>query len=93
MASIKLSLALVDHCDLTAAIVDGSITPQGVDFIITTAAPSELFRRIAQLAEFERLGDVFLHLPGTVLSRRRSLHRPSDFSSPHISPRLHLCQH
>lgn len=53
MASIKLSLALVDHCDRTAAIVDGSITPQGVDFIITTAAPSELFRRIAQLAEFD----------------------------------------
>lgn len=53
MATITLSLGLVDYCDRTAAIVDGSIKPQGVDFIITTAAPNELFRRAAQLAEFD----------------------------------------
>jgi 4,5-dihydroxyphthalate decarboxylase len=53
MATIKLSLGLVDHCDRSAPIVDGSIKAQGVDFVITTDAPGSLFRRIAQLAEFD----------------------------------------
>ncbi len=53
MATIQLSLGLVDHCDRSAPIVDGSVKVQGVDFVITTDAPGDLFRRVAQLAEFD----------------------------------------
>jgi 4,5-dihydroxyphthalate decarboxylase len=53
MQTLTLSLGLVDACDRTAPIVDGTITVQGADLIISTGSPGDLFRRTTQFAEFD----------------------------------------
>jgi 4,5-dihydroxyphthalate decarboxylase len=53
MASLTLSLGLTHICDRTEAIINGSIRPQGIEFIVSMDSPHELFRRQAQHAEFD----------------------------------------
>lgn len=53
MGTLTLSLALVDHEDRNQAIIDGTVQPQGIDFIVTALSPNELFRRVAQFTEFD----------------------------------------
>lgn len=53
MAELTISLGLVDSCDRTSPIVDGSVRGQGVEFITTTTSPSDLFRRQTQFSEFD----------------------------------------
>jgi 4,5-dihydroxyphthalate decarboxylase len=53
MTILSVSLGLVDHCETTAAIANGSVAPQGIDCRVSTTSPADLFRRQAQLAEFD----------------------------------------
>lgn len=52
-SEVELSLALIDNFDRTRPLLDGSFKPKGIDLLPVAAGPAELFRRVAQDAEFE----------------------------------------
>jgi len=53
MASLTLSLGLVDSCDTTTSIARGYVSAQGIDFAVTQTEPPKLFRRQAETADFD----------------------------------------
>jgi 4,5-dihydroxyphthalate decarboxylase len=53
MARIKLSLGCVQNYDRTGPLLEGRIQPDGIEFVPTALGPVELFRRMAQFAEFD----------------------------------------
>ena len=53
MGDLELSVGLVNDCDRTAAIVRGDVVVQGVNPLMTTTNPGDLFRRVVQFAEFD----------------------------------------
>src|SRR5688572_25565590 len=55
MPTLQLSLACVPNYDRTGPLLDGRVQPEGVEFgpRAGVSRPSELFRRIAQDAEFD----------------------------------------
>ena len=52
-SDLELSLALIDNFDRTRPLLDGSFKPKGIDLVPVAAGPAELFRRVAQDAEFD----------------------------------------
>lgn len=50
---LTLSLACIDNYDRTRALLDGSIEPEGISLKRQPLGPTELFRRVAQDAEFD----------------------------------------
>jgi 4,5-dihydroxyphthalate decarboxylase len=53
MVKLKLSLACVPNYDRTGPLLDGTIRPSGIEFIPSPLPPNDLFRRMAQFAEFD----------------------------------------
>jgi 4,5-dihydroxyphthalate decarboxylase len=52
-AKLELSFACVSYFDRTRALQLGEISPKGIDLDIRVFHPNELFRRVAQGAEFD----------------------------------------
>jgi len=52
MANLKLTLACNDY-DRTRPLIDGRVTPQGIDLDITILKPRELFPRMLEQQEFQ----------------------------------------
>jgi len=52
-ATLKLSLACIDNYDRTRALLDGTVKPEGIDLKGEAIGPADLFRRVAQRAEFQ----------------------------------------
>lgn len=55
LADAQLSICLTDNLH-TRSIVDGLVKPDGVDLMVSTAAPPELFWRQLNFAEFDISG-------------------------------------
>jgi len=52
MANLKLSLAITRN-PRTRPIIDGRVTPDGIDFVQTVLGPAEIFWRQLRFAEFD----------------------------------------
>lgn len=52
-ARLRLTLAVAFNFDRTGPLLDGTIRPDGIDFVSVRLNPSEIFRRMAQDAEFD----------------------------------------
>jgi len=52
MARLKLSLACGDY-ELTRALIDETVRPEGIEFMVTTGAQPDRLRRMARFEEFD----------------------------------------
>ncbi len=53
MSELRMTYAGLDYWDRTHSLIDGTVTPNGIDLNYLVIPPGELFRRTAQFAEFE----------------------------------------
>ena len=53
MSELRMTYAGLDYWDRTHSLIDGSVTPNGIDLNYLVIPPGELFRRTAQFSEFE----------------------------------------
>jgi 4,5-dihydroxyphthalate decarboxylase len=53
VANLRLTFAGLDYLDRTRALLDGSLSPEGIELECLRFGPYELFQRVAQKVEFD----------------------------------------